>query len=286
MKSLTPELALHYAQETTTLARLWRVTRRDGEVLTFTDHDEPIVYESVTYQTTSSYDASAISTSSAMNVDNAELVGLLAVDAVTAADIEAGLWDKGTVELMEVNYEDLTMGHNDLRFGEIGEVQRKGPGQFTAELRGLMQYLQNNIGRVVTAHCDADFGDARCGYDRESLRVTGTVSVATSQRIFTATYGAPVPIATYGIGEVTWLTGLNAGLRMEMKSLTGPGVHTLQLDMPYAVAIGNTFTIVPGCNKIGRLGHCVLIYDNYLNFRGFEDVPGIRKVSEIGGQGP
>ena len=48
--------------------------------------------------------------------------------------------------------------------------------------------------------------------------------------------------------------------------------------------IGDTFSIVPGCNKIGRLGHCKLVYDNYLRFRGFEDIPGGNKINLVGGQ--
>lgn len=285
-KTLSVALAAHYQQETTTLATLWKITRRDNVVHAFTNHDEPITYGGLIYKTTSTYDAGAIQTNSALGVDDVELVGLLAVDAITAATIEAGLWDKAAVEIVEVNYKDLTMGENVLRFGEIGEIKRDGQ-QFTAELRGLLQYLQNNIGRVVTSDCDADFGDARCKYPKETLRITGTVSVVSaSHRIFTVTYpsSGPVPVGTYGIGEITWVTGLNAGLRMEMKSMTAPGVHTLQLDMPYAIAVGDTFTIVPGCNKIGRLGHCKLIYNNYINFRGFEDIPGQAKILLTGGQ--
>ena len=275
-------LKAHYASGSLTTATLWKITRRDGAVLTFTDHDQPITFSSLVYAPTSAYDAGAVKTTAAMNVDDVSLVGLLAVSAVTASDIEAGLWDGAAVEIMEVNYADLTMAENVLRFGEIGEIQRNGQ-QFSAELRGLMAKLQNNIGRIVMASCDADLGDARCGVDVEALRVSGTVTTATSVRAFTASAMAQAAdYFTFGI--VTWVTGLNAGLRMEVKTFASGGVFTLQLSMPYAIAIGDTFTVVPGCNKLGRAGDCKIKFANYVNFRGFEDIPGQDKVLLTGGQ--
>ena len=44
MKSCSPELAEHLAQDSTTLAYLWKLKRQDGTVLTFTTHDEDILY--------------------------------------------------------------------------------------------------------------------------------------------------------------------------------------------------------------------------------------------------
>lgn len=285
-KTISAELAAHYAQETTTLATLWKVTRRDGTVYAFTDHDEKIPFEAVDYLPTSVYDAGTVKTSSAMNVDDVSLTGLLAIDAVTAADIEAGLWDGATVEIMEVNYADLSMGANVLRYGQIGEIQRNGP-QYMAELRGLMQYLQNVIGRIVTPQCDADLGDIRCGVNIEALRVSGTVTTGASTRIFTADIAASgaaddADYFTYGV--VTWTGGTNDGLEMEVKQHQAGGVFTLQLDMPNTIDAGDTFTVVPGCNKIGRTGDCKIKFDNLVNFRGFEDVPGQDKVLIYGGQ--
>lgn len=283
---MSAELAAHYASGATTLATLVKITRNDGLVFAFTDHDIPITFGAVTFQPTSSYDAGAVQTTASLGVDDVPLVGMLAVDGIIAADIEAGRWDKALAEISEVNYRDLTMGENVLRFGEIGEIQRNGL-QFNIEIRGLNQYWQNNVGRIVSPSCDADLGDARCKYPRETLRFPGSVTAVASNRIFTAVFeGAPLlGGGIYGIGEVTWVTGLNAGLRMEVKALDEVAiVFTLQLDMPYEVAVDDTFTIVPGCNKVGRLGHCKMTYDNYVNFRGFEDIPGQTKTMQIGGQ--
>lgn len=281
-KTISAALEAHYAQATTTLATLWKVTRRDTSVYAFTDHDSEIPFESVTYQPTSVYDAGTVKTSAAMNVDDVSLTGLLAIDAITAADIEAGLWDGATVEISEVNYLDLTMGANILRYGQIGEIQRNGQ-QFTCELRGLMQYLQNVICAVVTPHCDADLGDTRCGVDLEALRVSGTVTTGAATRTFTASAMAQAAdYFTYGV--VTWTSGDNDGLSMEVKQHQTGGVFSLQLDMPHTIDAGDTFTVVPGCNKTGRGGDCQVKFSNLVNFRGFEDVPGQDRVLIYGGQ--
>lgn len=277
---ISAELEAHYASGAETTARLWKLTRRDGEVFGFTDHDAPITYLSVDYEPTSVFDASAISTRGELNVDGLEALGLLDSEGITEQDIEAGLWDGAECVLMEVNYKDLTMGHNTLSTGDVGQIQRKGL-TYTAELRGLMQKLQNNIGRVVTAACDAHLGDARCGVDLEALRVSSVVTVGGATRTFTSALSPDPDYFTYGV--VTWTAGANAGRSMEVKQQTG-GVFALQLDMPDTIVAGDTFTVVPGCNKVGRTGDCKLKFNNLVNFRGFEDVPGQKKVLIYGGQ--
>lgn len=268
MKAISEALRQHYAQETTTLATLTYCKRKDGRVFAFTDHPEPITFatqtdfidpdviEDVTYLPTSSYDAGAIQTSSSMGVDDVTLTGIQSPSGVTAQDIEAGLWDACKVQIMEVNYRDLTMGCNLLRFGELGEIGREGK-KFTTEFRGLMQYLQNTVGRVVLASCDADLGDTRCGVDLEPMRVSGTVADVVSQREFTAdAMSAGADYFTFG--KLTWdapiAGGDNAGLSMEVKSYTDGGGFVLQIDMPYPIQVGDTFMVTPGCNKIGRGG--------------------------------
>lgn len=367
MKSdISPELLAHYELDTTTLATIWKITRSDDQIFAFTDHDKSIVFGSLTYATTSSYDSGTVTTGSSMAIDDVTLTGLLAVDAIVAKDIEAGLWDGAKVEISEVNYEDLTMGANVLRYGEIGDIQRVGD-TFKAELAGLNQNLANTFVRTVAASCDADLGDARCKVNLESFRKSGTVTSDVSTRQFTAT-GILERDRWYTFGVVTWTVGLNAGLRMEVKAYATGGVFELQLDMPNPIAVGDQFTVVPGCNKVGRggltttsttsttiglgtfaftttagllfspgqrvivtedadptngtfmsglvesysgstltldvdnfggsgtftdwsitggvdgAGDCVTKFNNYINFRGFEDLPGQDKILLVGGQ--
>jgi uncharacterized phage protein (TIGR02218 family) len=279
MKTLSPELEAHYASGSTTLARLWRLTRRDGAVFGFTDHDLPIAYDGVRYEPSSAYDLSAVKTSAELNVDDAEVGGLLSSEGITSQALEYGLWDGAQIRIVEVNWQDLTMGHNPIRSGNIGEVTRSATG-FRAELRGLLASLQNNIGRIITPDCDAAFGDTRCGVDIEALRVSGTVTSSSDQSNFVATLAGS---DLYGIGVVTWTGGDNDGLLMEVAEYNLISYEIrLQLPMPWPIQTGDTFTIVPGCDKLKAT--CKNTYNNVIRFRGFSFVPGADKVLKVGGQ--
>lgn len=50
------------------------------------------------------------------------------------------------------------------------------------------------------------------------------------------------------------------------------GVITMQLPMPYAVAVGHTYSMVPGCDKL--LATCIAKFSNVINFRGEPHLPG------------
>jgi uncharacterized phage protein (TIGR02218 family) len=283
---LSPELEAHYGAETTTLATLWKVTRRDGAVFGFTDHDKAITFEGLSYEASSAYDAAAIQTKSGLQVDQTTLHGILHGSGIDSEDIEEGTWDGAAVEIVEVNWADLSMGANTERVGVLGEVQSEA-GRYTAELRGLMHKLTNNIGRIVSPSCDAELGDARCGVNIEALRVSGTVAAVTDRRSFeapdTETASSPTVAAGYfSYGVATWVTGANAGRSMEVKSHAAGGVFTLQLPMPDEILVGDTFTIVPGCDKTKAT--CIAKFANVINFRGFSYVPGQDQVLLVGGQ--
>ena len=54
MRNLSPEFKEHLSGSATTLCWLWKLTRGDGFILGFTDHDRPLTLEGVTYESRSS----------------------------------------------------------------------------------------------------------------------------------------------------------------------------------------------------------------------------------------
>jgi hypothetical protein len=183
MKTVSAALKAHLAQETTTLATLWLITRTDGTVFGFTDAASDVVFGGVTFLAATGYSPTNIQTTAALNVDNLEVVSVLDSATITEADMMAGLWDYAAVQIMLVNYLDLSMGSMALRRGWLGQI-KTGRSQFTAELRGMAQPLQQAIGRVCLPACDADLGDARCGVNLAALAVTGSVTSLISQSAF------------------------------------------------------------------------------------------------------
>jgi len=169
----SPALLAHLAGDVLTLATLVTVTRRDGTVFGFTDHDRDLTFSGRTYLA-GTYTASAISSTADMAVDNLEVASYLSGAVVTESDLLAGLWNYAQVLIEQVNYADLSMGARILRRGTLGEISI-GKLAFNTELRGLTQAVQQTVGELTSIRCRADLGDARCGVNLAPLTVTGTV---------------------------------------------------------------------------------------------------------------
>jgi uncharacterized phage protein (TIGR02218 family) len=200
-----------------------------------------------------------------------DVQGVLTSDTLNDEDLRAGLWDYCLVEIYKINWSDTSMGIVWDRKGRLGEVST-GRVSFTAELRGLAQNLQQVIGRVYTASCNADFGDARCGKSLASYTVSGSVSSVSSNRIF-ADSSRTEADHYFRYGLLTWTSGANDGLKMEVKGfLNAGGVFELQGEMPYDILAGDSFEVYAGCDK--TLATCKAKFSNVINFRGFPHVPG------------
>jgi len=270
VKSVSANLLTHLSGEVTTLATLFRITRIDAVIKRFTTHDEDISYGGFSYESSASYSASAVQTTSGLEVDNMDVDVLIDSAGITEAELMAGVYDYATVEIFQVNYKSLGDGQLNLRKGRLGEVSLRR-GVFTGELRGLTQHLQQTIGRVYQRRCDANLGDARCTVNLAAHTVAGTIPTPTSRQVFT---GSAVP-ALPG-GKLTWTSGANSGFAMEVKSLSG-SVITLNLAMPYDLVAGDGYSVHSGCDK--RLSTCRDTFANLVNFRGHGHyIPGADAV--------
>ena len=80
-------------------------------------------------------------------------------------------------------------------------------------------------------------------------------------------------------GVLTFTSGPNAGLSFEVKSYI-PGQIILVSAAPYPIAVGNTYSITPGCDK--TFPTCRDRFSNVLNFRGELYLPGLDSIVQIG----
>ncbi len=274
MKTASSQLATHISGGTTTLATCWKVTRRDGAVFGFTDFDKDLTVESILYQARSGYTRSAIHTIANLAVDNLDIESAIDSETLSAADLRAGVWDGATIEIFLVNWSNLANGKIILKRGTIGEVELKDM-VFRAELRGLSQALSQQIVELYTPDCRADLGDTRCKVNLSALTVTGAITAVTDRRSFTDT--SRVESANFWNGGLlTWTGGANLGRKMEVKAFASGGIFTLFLPMPSDVAVGDTYSLRPGCDK--KFSTCKDRYNNVKNFRGEPNVPGNDQV--------
>jgi uncharacterized phage protein (TIGR02218 family) len=271
MRTIPSELRSRLVSGVTTLAHVWRITRRDTEVFAFSDHDRPLPFDDVICEPMAGVSAGAVEKSLGLGVDTASIAGALNSDAITEDDLARGLWDGARVDLYRVDWTDTALRVH-LFAGRIGEV-RRGVSAFEAELRGLQAALNVPVGRVFSRFCDADLGDARCGRDIETteFRGEGAVSEVMGAAAFRAEGVEAYAEGWFARGRLVW----DAGGESEVSAHrfeNGAAVIEL-LDPPGAVLeIGAAFAVYAGCDK--RLDTCRTKFANTLNFRGFPHMPG------------
>lgn len=265
------------AQASTTMARCWRLQRRDGLVLGFTDHDRDLVFGGTTYRAGAALTASEAAASLGLSADDMEAAGALQADTITEADIARGLYDGAAVELWEADWTDPPKRQLIARF-EVGSV-RRGAVAFTAELRSATARLELATGRHL-GPCDATLGDARCGVNLapgSPFRGTGTVaagSVSADRRAFRAAGLGGFASGLFARGVLTWTSGANAGAVHDVRGHgLAAGVVSLELwrAPAFTVAAGDAFAVTAGCDK--TLATCRDRFANAANHRGFPSLP-------------
>jgi uncharacterized phage protein (TIGR02218 family) len=275
MKQLSSALAAHVASGATTLCWCWRLTRRDGTRLGFTDHDHDLAFDGTVFEAAAGMTASEIRDSVGLSVDNLEVTSAMTSDRLAEADLAAGIYDNAAVEIFRVNWVDP--GQRVLmRSGNLGEVKRSGIA-FAAEVRGLAHTLQETKGRLFQYACDADLGDARCkiALADPAFRGSGTLVSIASPRRFTASGLSAFASAWFTHGLLTFTSGAASGQSVEVKQHVKAGeVVTIELWSAARLPLipGQTFTITAGCDK--RVATCRSKFSNVANFRGFPHMPG------------
>lgn len=275
MKEIDPDLAAHLAGGATTLCQCWRVTRRDGTVLGFTEHDEDLVFAGTRFLAASGFSATQAEAEAGLAAPTGEVAGGFSHHAISEADLAAGRYDGAEVEVFIVNWQAPDQ-HLMLKVQEIGEVTREA-GRFSAELRGIAHRLGRDGGRVYNRRCDAALGDARCRVDLTLPGRHGSGHVAAvfdSGRIRVTGLEA-WPDDAFRFGRLRLTSGEAAGLTAEVEAnRAADGASDLQFWLPLAAlpAPGDGFTITIGCDK--RFATCRDRFANTLNFRGFPHVPG------------
>jgi hypothetical protein len=161
MRELDAGFRAHVESGATTLATCWKLARRDGVVLGFTDHDVTLSFDGTDFTPMHGLDGSEIGARLGAQIDTGEVVGVLHGEAIAEADIVAGRYDGALVETWRVNWREVSQRHLQRR-ATIGEIVRED-GRFRAELRSGQQALNKMRGRLYSPLCDAMLGDARCG---------------------------------------------------------------------------------------------------------------------------
>lgn len=269
-------LAAHLDTGLTTVCRCWAVLRTDGAVYGFTDHDQTLEFDGVTFKADTGMTASALQQVTGLAVDNSEAMGALSDDAVRDVDITAGRFDGAKVKAWLVNWSDLTK--RELRFqGNIGEIKRVD-GAFHAELRGLSERLNTPVGRVYQKPCQAVLGDGSCCIDltQPGYRVEIALKQIKDGRVFRFADLQGFDDRWFERGRLVVQSGAAKGLVGVIKNdkVASGGAREIELweELRLPLSMGDMVMLEAGCDK--RIETCRLKFQNIVNFQGFPHIPG------------
>lgn len=265
----------HLQGKVTQVCRCWALTRRDGRVFGFTDHDLPLSFDGITFKAESGMTARALEQVTGLAVDNSEAVGALSDVSVTEADISAGRFDGAKVQAWLVNWQDVSI--RELQFaGSVGEI-KSSDGAFHAELRGISEGLNQPVGQVFQRGCQALLGDARCRVLLEApeYRVETPILEVRDNRVLILDALSSYEAGWFERGRLDVTSGAGEGIVAAIKSdreEDGSRVIELWEEIRAVISEGDTVLLEVGCDK--RKETCRDKFDNLLNFRGFPHIPG------------
>lgn len=279
MRDASVQLQASIASEVTTLARLWRVQRKDGTVLRFTDAVQPINIQlpgdtSVqTYRSDVSFTSSAIFTSSSYaNQQSVTLTFLLDDTGFSEGDLRARQYDGATSQIHVVDYTHPEYGTILWFSGTFGIVRLSDQKIGTVEILPLAATLGTSaIGtETYSATCRNALGDAICKINLTALKMPFTVTSASGGSVVSAALNQAS--GYWSLGFVKWLTGKNAGKTSQVQSNDQGSTSLFLLSPPfYPIQAGDTAEVYPGCDKQRQT--CINKFANLQHMRAEPDVP-------------
>lgn len=276
MKTVSPGLQAHLDTGATTMCYCWRITRTDGLVQGFTEHDEDLTFDGTTFLAKTGFTASQVQQTLGLSVDNMNVDGAVSSETINEDDLAAGKYDDAYIELFWVNWQDPSQRLIS-QVGYTGEAKRTGAA-FSAELRGLTSRLGQTTIRTFQRTCDAQLGDSRCKIDLTSstYKGSGTITEALGPRTHKASGLGGYDTDWFSQGVLTFTSGENDGVKIDVKEHVKDGSGNVVIELWYPPAFnleaGWTFTITAGCKLTADI--CNAKFGNILNFQGFAKMPG------------
>ena len=258
------------------LATCWRIERTDAVVLRFTSHDHIVVIAGEQYRPLGSMSISAAQKEAGLTPRNADCIGILDSGAITEADLLARKYDGARIREYVVDWLYPWAGFFGQALYDIAEI-RFDDAMWRATMHSPSGRLEGAYGRSASRDCDAIFGDSRCQANKVTYTVTGAVTAVVTQRKKFRTNRTEAN-GWFSQGELTWTSGANNGTTDEIRTyLNANGEMELSLFSGKNIAIGDTFSVVAGCDH--TFATCVSKFNNSVHYQGFPFIPGNDEIT-------
>jgi uncharacterized phage protein (TIGR02218 family) len=271
--------ALRAGDAKTLVADLYTFTLRSGTILTYTNADVPITWNGYTYLADSVLvEGLKFKCAAGLDVDQQQItIAARETDTVAGVPFFQALRSRvfDGCEIMRERafltaWNAAPAGAVLLFKGRIGTIDKIGRTEAEITVNSDLVLLDLEMPRnIYTANCQHVLYDSGCTLAKESFGANGTVDSGSTRSVIVWSGGA----AIYSQGTVTFLTGANAGVRVNVKqgyASAGGGLN-LSYPLPNLPAVGDTFRVYQGCDHTKAT--CLAKFDNLLNFRGFPYIP-------------
>ncbi len=263
-----------------TIAWCVRIECLNGTTVRLTSFPVSIIMSNASvYKTDSGYEASAYSASSGFSPAALDLEGICLVAGISRDQIASGVFDNARVYIFKCNYLVPVEDYEPVAKGFFGKTTLQDE-RYKIEGMSLVDALNQSVGQVYQAACPRTLGDAGCTINLAAITVTGSLTSVTSASVFRDSSRAEAA-DRFGAGTIRFTSGANVGLKpMEIKAYAADGTVTLYEPAYYTPAIGDTYSMVPGCRK--READCRDKFANIINFFGFTRIPTSSTYQQIG----
>jgi uncharacterized phage protein (TIGR02218 family) len=252
-------------------------TLSTGTVLTYTNVDQPVVYNGSTFSASGplvqglKYKASV-----GLEVDKQQItIAARPTDLINGNPalnaIREGAFDGATVQRDRVFMTALggtVVGGVTLFHGRVSTVDMVGRTSATLTIASDLIVLDYDMPRnLYSPTCLHTLYDSGCGVIRGTYAANGTCGSGSTATLINFT-GA---LASHAQGKIVFTSGNNANVAATVKSVVVGTSLTLMYPMPDIPATGDGFTVYAGCDHTRAT--CQSRFNNLINFRGFPFVP-------------
>lgn len=277
MRTASPALIALLATGEFVMADLYTITLASGSVVRWSGADKEIEYGGNTWVLGPGMKRGSISHRRGVQVSTLEMKILAKeTDLIGGVPIipfaSANGFDGATVLLERAfmpTWADPVTGTLIDFSGVVTSIKDIGPLEVPLSVSSWMVRLNTNIGPdLYQPACLNTLFDDNCALNRASFAQTGAIDGTSTQTVLDTNLGAAS--GYYDQGKIIFTSGANNGLIRAIKSQVG-GVVTINLPLPTAPSVADTFTAYPGCDLLKAT--CSGKFSNLIHFRGQPYVP-------------
>ena len=230
------------------------------------------------------YEFTGYSSTTAMSPAMVDLEGIAGLAGIGFDTIASGVFDNARAYLFATSWKTPVEDEEPITASILGKTTLLD-GRYKIEEMALVDALNQSVGATYTASCPKVFGSqtyAGCKIALAPLTVTGTITAVTSAAIVRDS-GRTETADYFAYGTLQFTSGVNLGLKpMEVRRHESDGTLEVFEPFHYLPAIGDTYTLIPGCRK--RLADCRDKWNNVINFGGFSYIPLGSQYAQVGNQ--